>query len=181
MPNKYLIIGGCAVLQLIVTANVYAQPNQTTTCAPINEQQVAALFDRWNHSLATKDPDQVVANYADNAVLLATLANKPRINHEQIEEYFEDFLKKAPQGTINDRVIRIGCNWASDTGVYTFTLKPENTSSEHEDEDEGQGIADDINQQQQVQARYSFLYEYINGKWLIVHHHSSLMPHKDEF
>ena len=30
-----------------------------------NEAEIAALFDRWNASLATGNPDNVVANYAD--------------------------------------------------------------------------------------------------------------------
>ena len=50
----------------------------------------------------------------------------------------------------------VGCNIAQDVGTYTFTFKG------------GRKVA----------ARYTFLYEHTDGKWLIEHHHSSAMPEK---
>jgi hypothetical protein len=44
-----------------------------------SKKEIASLFDRWNTSLKSGDPDQVVKNYARNSILLATLANKPRL------------------------------------------------------------------------------------------------------
>ncbi len=126
-------------------------------CTPLNPQKVASLFDRWNNSLQTKDSNKVAANYAADAILLPTISNRPRTNHKEIISYFNNFLKANPVGTINQRVIRYGSDWASDTGLYTFTLT-ENGKS------------------RQVRARYSFVYECIDGQWLIVHHHSSMMP-----
>ena len=125
-------------------------------CASTDEAAVASLFDRWNNSLKTLDSDKVVANYADDAVLLPTVSNKPRTNHEEIKDYFNSFLKKEPSGVIDKRIIKIGCNVAQDVGVYTFTFKGG----------------------QKVQARYTYVYEYENGNWLIAHHHSSVMPEK---
>ena len=125
-------------------------------CASTDEAAVASLFDRWNNSLKTLDSDKVVANYADDAVLLPTVSNKPRTNHEEIKDYFNSFLKKEPSGVIDKRIIKIGCNVAQDVGVYTFTFKGG----------------------QKVQARYTYVYEYENGNWLIAHHHSSAMPEK---
>ena len=125
-------------------------------CASTDEATVASLFDRWNNSLKTLDSDKVVANYADDAVLLPTVSNKPRTNHEEIKDYFNAFLKKEPSGVIDKRIIKIGCNVAQDVGVYTFTFKGG----------------------QKVQARYTYVYEYENGSWLIAHHHSSAMPEK---
>jgi len=37
-----------------------------------SEQEIAALFDRWNRSLQTGDAHQVVANYAARSILLPT-------------------------------------------------------------------------------------------------------------
>lgn len=46
--------------------------DQTTemACVNTNETEIARLFDRWNQSLQTGDPDKVVENYADDAILL---------------------------------------------------------------------------------------------------------------
>ena len=48
-----------------------------------SKKEIASLFDRWNKSLKSGDPDQVVKNYAKNSILLATLANKPRLTVAQ--------------------------------------------------------------------------------------------------
>ena len=149
MKKSLIVVTAIALGTLAGQANA-----KSTECAKISEKEVAALFDRWNASLKTGNPDAVVANYADDAVLLPTVSNKPRTNHAEIREYFVHFLEKEPQGTIDKRIIKIGCNVAQDVGTYTFKLKGGKT----------------------VPARYSFVYEKENGKWLIEHHHSSAMP-----
>jgi len=136
------------------SASAFAQAPATATCQAVNEQQVAALFDRWNASLATLDADKVVANYASDGVLLATVSDKPRTNPAEIHDYFVKFLKSTPQGKIDSRIVKIGCNIAQDVGTYTFTLKGG----------------------KKVHARYTYVYEFQNGNWLIAHHHSSAMP-----
>ena len=135
---------------------VEAKGKTKATCRNTSEQEIAGLFDRWNNSLATLDPVKVTANYAPDAVLLPTVSNTPRTNHSEIRAYFVDFLQKTPQGKIDRRIVKIGCNLAQDVGVYTFTLKGG----------------------QQVQARYTYVYEYRDGRWLIAHHHSSAMPER---
>ena len=145
------------VFTAATTLPVHAK--DTRTCTKTSTQDIAAIFDRWNASLATLDPDKMAALYTPEAVLLPTLSNKPRTNHEEIRDYFVHFLEKKPQGKIDFRVIKIGCDSASDTGLYTFTLHDTNGKA-----------------QAKVSARYSYVYEYLNGQWLIEHHHSSAMP-----
>lgn len=127
------------------------------TCAAATPQQIAGLFDRWNASLRTGDPDKVVANYAADGVLLPTVSNQPRTNPGEIRDYFVKFLKSGPQGTIDNRIIKIGCNVAQDVGTYTFKFADGKT----------------------VHARYTYVYEWQNGQWLIAHHHSSAMPERE--
>lgn len=142
------------------TAPVAAPGAHTTEqCAVISTEQVVGLFDKWNASLKTLDPDTVTANYSDDAVLLPTVSNTPRLNHAEIRDYFVHFLQKKPQGTIDSRTIKLGCNTAIDMGVYTFKLQ-------------------DGKKTKSVQARYTFQYVIENGKWVIEHHHSSAMPEK---
>jgi uncharacterized protein (TIGR02246 family) len=136
-----------------LAAPTFAQP-ASASCAAASEPEIAALFERWNDSLKTLDPDRVVANYASDGVLLPTVSNEPRSTPAAIRDYFVKFLKNAPQGKIDSRFIKIGCNVAQDVGTYTFTFKDGAT----------------------VHARYTYVYEWQNGHWLIAHHHSSAMP-----
>jgi uncharacterized protein (TIGR02246 family) len=39
-------------------------------------ESIAALFDRWNEALATKDPATVANMYGHDAVLLPTVSNE---------------------------------------------------------------------------------------------------------
>lgn len=152
LPSILFLVVITAATPLLV------QADDSGYCARASEQEVVALFDRWNASLATLDPDKVLALYAPDAVLLPTISNKPRTNHEEIRDYFVQFLKKKPHGKIDFRIIKIGCNVASDTGLYTFTLH------------------DTKGKVGKVSARYSYVYEHLNGQWLIEHHHSSVLP-----
>ena len=152
---------------LLILGNLFfapmalAESHTQEVCSPITENDVAHLFDRWNNTLKSKNLDNILANYAHDAILLPTLSNTPRVTPEERREYFVDFLKKNPVGHIDQRVIRMGCDWATDSGIYTFTL------SSHD-------------KTEQAKARYSYVYEYIDGKWLIIAHHSSLLPEAGE-
>jgi uncharacterized protein (TIGR02246 family) len=131
---------------------------RTEVCKATNEQEISALFDRWNRSLQTGDPHKVVANYAERSILLPTVSNKPRLTAAEKEDYFHHFLENKPVGKIDLRIIEIGCNTAVDSGLYTFTY---GTSGA------------------QVKARYTFTYRWDGEQWLITTHHSSAMPEKN--
>ncbi len=136
-----------------------ARARDAPACAHITPAQVEALFDRWNKTLATKNPDAVTGNYAADATLLPTVENGPLVGPAAIRGYFVSFLKNSPHGAIDKRIIHIGCNVAYDVGTYTFTLDGEQPGSHST-----------------VHARYTFVYAPSHGTWLIVHHHSSAMP-----
>jgi len=130
---------------------------QSEACKATSEQEVAALFERWNQSLQTGAPQKVVANYAEKSVLLPTVSNTPRLNAAQKLDYFEKFLKDKPSGRIDSRSIEIGCNTAVDAGLYTFTFASTGAV---------------------VKARYTYTYKWDGSQWLITSHHSSAMPEK---
>jgi uncharacterized protein (TIGR02246 family) len=138
-------------------APVSSVASSTPSCAAVTEQQVAELFDRWNDSLSTGNPHKVAENYAPASILLPTVSNKPRLTAAEKEDYFEHFLADGPRGRIDQRFIKIGCNAALDAGLYTFTFSKTGAV---------------------VKARYSYTYEFAQGKWLITSHHSSAMPEK---
>jgi uncharacterized protein (TIGR02246 family) len=147
------LLGGC----VIATGGTHTPSAQSPTCRETNEQEIAALFDRWNQSLQTGDPRQVVANYAQKSILLPTVSNKPRLTPAEKEEYFQHFLEKRPSGRIDMRFIEIDCRTAVDAGLYTFTYA---TTGEV------------------VHARYTYSYRWDGSRWLITSHHSSGMPEK---
>jgi hypothetical protein len=96
----------------------------------------------------------VVANYAPNSILLPTVSNRARFTVAEKEDYFMHFLMRRPEGSIDDRLIEVDCNSATDAGLYTFRF------------------ADGT----KVKARYSFAYKKLGSEWLITSHHSSAMP-----
>ena len=120
----------------------------------MTENNILSLFEDWNSALQTGDPKQVAALYETNAILLPTISNKVRHNHEELEDYFVNFLAKGPVGKIDESNVRTFGDVAINSGVYTFTFK------------------DDAS----VQARFTYVYRWNGQKWLIVEHHSSQMP-----
>lgn len=149
-PKRFAI----AIALFVISGGALAK---TETCHPASNKQIAALFDRWNDSLKTGDPQKVVANYAARSILLATVSNKPRVSVEDKLDYFKHFLESKPVGTIDFRDIMIECNTAIDAGTYTFKF--------------GDGST--------VKARYTFTYVWDGHKWLITSHHSSKMPESE--
>ena len=121
----------------------------------MKEADVLGLFDQWNTALSTLNPDTVTALYADNAVLLPTVSNQVRHNHEEIRDYFVGFLQKAPQGVVDEFNVNIlSDTHVTNSGIYTFTF--------------GDGS--------KVSARFSYLYVASDDGWKILQHHSSAMP-----
>lgn len=150
------IWAGCALLGGFVSpAKGQQVPN--SMCKTTNEQEIAALFDRWNQSLQTGDPRRVVANYAARSILSPTVSNRPRLTAAEKEDYFQHFLENRPSGKIDMRFIDIDCNSAVDAGLYTFTFATTGAV---------------------VHARYTYTYRWDGTQWLITSHHSSMMPEK---
>lgn len=123
-----------------------------------SEPEIEYLFDSWNNALQTGDAATVAAYYANDAVLLPTISNKIRTDHKGIRDYFGHFLALQPNGRIDEKNITINGNIAINAGIYTFTVTKNG-------------------QEEEIKARYSFVYERQNdGEWLIINHHSSAMP-----
>jgi len=131
---------------------------QVTAGKLVTESEIKSLFDRWNRAIQSRDVADVVALYAKDSILLPTMSNKPRLTPAEKEDYFRHFQHKLPSAVVDLRHIDIGTDMAVDSGLYTFTFAETG---------------------EVVQARYSFTYKRIGPDWLIVSHHSSLMPEKE--
>ncbi len=127
----------------------------SAACTPQQEAEILELFAEWNRSLATGDAVKVDANYARDAVLIPTLSNEIRHTPAGRILYFKDeFLPKEPSGKIDKHYLKCSGDIAINSGLYTFTF--------------GDGT--------KARARYTFVYQKRDGKWLIIEHHSSKMP-----
>ena len=122
------------------------------------KRDITALFDQWNEAVKSGDPDRVTSMYAFNAILLPTVSNKVRHNHEEIRDYFAQLLASKTSARIDESNIRIYNDIAINSGVYTFTFS--------------RGVQEPFT----VKARYTFVYQWFGDHWLIVEHHSSRMP-----
>ena len=120
----------------------------------MTRHEILALFQQWNNAIQTGEPKKAAALYAKNAVLLPTISNTVCQNHQDIETYFAIFMARKPIGKIDMADVRIFDQLATNTGVYTFSFKD--------------GTC--------VKARFTFIYQLIDNRWLISHHHSSQMP-----
>ena len=118
------------------------------------EIEIEALFDQWNQALQSKDPKTVSSLYHSDSILLPTLSNQVRHNHEEIENYFIHFLATGPVGSILESNVRVFDDLAINSGIYSFSF--EDGSS--------------------AEARYTFVYRQVEDVWKIVEHHSSLLP-----
>ena len=153
-----LALGAVATVGL---APAQAKPARGTNpaCHRLSPAQLDQQFAAFNASWATKSPDAVAALFDDDAVLLATIASVPRTDPAGIRDYFVKFLKGSPVGRIDSSTIKSGCNWALRMGTWTVIMT-----------DAGTGAKTD------VKARYTFLYQFEDGKWRIEHLHSSVLP-----
>ncbi|MFD3931983.1 SgcJ/EcaC family oxidoreductase [Streptomyces sp. NPDC058614] len=145
-----------------VTAGVSAAgpESKSTKSTKPTKAQIAALFDGWNSALQTGEAETVADRYASDAVLLPTVSPEIRTDRAGIVDYFEHFLVNKPVGKKTKTIVNVlDSNSAIDAGLYEFTLTDPETGEKRE-----------------VEARYTYEYEKRGGKWLIVNHHSSVLP-----
>ena len=141
---------------MIIDKNLqfYNNPKSDLLLKIMSDSDIKDLFVQWNSALQTKDPKKVSALYEENGILIPTLSNKVRHNHEEIEDYFTHFLAKGPVGKINESNIRRYDKTAIHSGLYTFTFEDDTSAS----------------------ARFTFVYRWNGLDWMITEHHSSKLP-----
>ncbi len=123
------------------------------------KDEVETAFANWRAALSSGKAENVVKLYADDAVLLATLADKPITSQRKRTHYFEGLVTRPKmKATLNSEYVRLlDEDDAVISGIYTFSF-----------EDAGKTV--------EIPARYTFVYEKTDGAWKIVEHHSSKLP-----
>ena len=116
-------------------------------------------FQKWMEALKTRNPNEVSNLYSGNSTFLPTVSSEFKKGHAGAKEYFEHFLQKNPSGEIiEEEVQSLTDDVYLHSGMYNFEV----------DGADGRRSV--------VEARFSFVWERINDKWIIQHHHSSVKP-----
>jgi uncharacterized protein (TIGR02246 family) len=140
-------------------AAVFLLACQTALAPETSKAEIAAVTQKWIEGMTRHDVDSVVALYDSEAVLWGTRSPTLRDNPSKVREYF-NMLRTVPptyKAVLGEQRIRVYGNLAINTGTYTF--------SELRD---GKEVV--------RPARFSFVFRNVNGRWLIIDHHSSAMP-----
>lgn len=114
----------------------------------------------WIAAFNATDPTQVLALYAPDAVLWGTLASELIVSREGLASYFQRALGGEPRPSVELQrlVLQSFGELAVASGEYLLQLS-------------------DGKQAQSLPARFTFvLKRTADACWLIVSHHSSLMP-----
>ena len=115
------------------------------------------LITRWLQAVCSHDVNRVLALYTSDAVLLGTFAHEIKQGQELVE-YFRVFLNKADLcGQIDDCIMQETPSGPVLSGIYTFWWV-------------GSGGPE------QERARFSFVFTPSGDDWLILNHHSSVVP-----
>jgi uncharacterized protein (TIGR02246 family) len=125
------------------------------------EAAIAATTDRWLRTVTSGQPEaatEVMQLYAKDAILLGTTSAQIRDTPAEIKDYF-DFFTQLPNLAVADvrSHIRVYGDTAINSGYYSFSY-------------------DKAGQTKMLPARFTFVYQRVNGEWLIEDHHSSAIP-----
>jgi uncharacterized protein (TIGR02246 family) len=128
------------------------------TAAADTKQDVEAATAQWISAFNRKSVADIVALYANDAVFFGTTSPVLRDSPDLVQDYFKS-LPTLGDSTISvgDHRVQLFGDVAINTGVYTRTSTQD-----------GKVV--------QNPARFTFVYQKRQGKWLIVEHHSSVMP-----
>ena len=146
---------GVVVLGLVGGgANVAAD-----TPARPSEADIHAALRHWTEALGSGQGElPVVALYSPDAILLATFDPKPLTSRADITGYFHKLTQNPHlQATIQTEKIDLFADGGVDSGLYTFSYRKGD-------------------EEVRVPARFTFVFRRTPAGWLIVSHHSSVLP-----
>lgn len=126
-----------------------------------DEKLVKEAYYQWCESIGKAHGDAAIVTqyYAPKALLLPTLSQKILSNENHgLDAYFQKLTSHPDiKCTPKKLITRMYKETAINTGFYKFSYT-----------DHGKIV--------NIPARFTFIYEKANGKWLIIKHHSSKMP-----
>ncbi len=161
-PNytKYVIL---LIVVFLAISAVYVVKSPTThriyQCAFTDRSiEIENTFHKWVTALNSGKSEDVVKLYAKDATLLPTLSPKILTTHQQLKQYFDMLAGKPHIKVVVDKLkVSVMGNIAFSNGLYTISYT-----------ENGHTVS--------VPARFSFAYQHRSGQWLIIDHHSSVLP-----
>ena len=121
----------------------------------------AEFIQEWMEAVCSNDVNTIISLYKEDAVLLGTLDKNVRKGRDEIKQYFDFFVKLKPCGKITELVEEDYGRVCVVNGTYDFNLTENNKSVV-------------------APARFTFVLERAEMKWIIQSHHSSKQPKNKE-
>lgn len=147
-------------LCLCTTASAIAMPMHMGC----SKDDAKAAYFTWCHAISTArgNAAKVVRLYAPGAVLLATYSAAPLHNtNGGLDDYF---TKLTSHPNMECRTVKLMTTMngktAINSGMYEFSFTKPN------------------GKEKVIDARFNFVYACRSGHWMIINHHSSVVPNK---
>lgn len=147
--KKYVL----AIFLIFYAVTALAIPKHTP-------EEIEKVSNQWAMSLSAGDPEKIAKLYDKNAILYATFKNKID-NPRDLIAYFKNLMKHQDlKVQFQKKNIRIFWETAVNSGLYTFSFN-----------EKGKVVT--------IPARYTFVYVLEPEGWMIIDHHSSVLPDKE--
>jgi hypothetical protein len=118
------------------------------------------IYNSWVDAMVCpkNDVHRVLDLYHQNAIVLPTFSPTICTNHDQLYNYFKNLIILPTLSITTHDFLSAECNnLIINSGIYTFQYLSQNRPVI-------------------IPARFSFVYKNYDGKWLIINHHSSMLP-----
>jgi uncharacterized protein (TIGR02246 family) len=145
--RRSLVLAG-----LLVLAGCATQPPGA------GEGEVIAAAEAWKAAYDSRDPARIAGMYAKDATFWGTTMKVIATDPAAVFTYFKDAGAR-PNGRVrfDSHNVRVLGDVATDSGAYTFT-----------DQRDGAAVVNP--------SRFTMVFQRRDGKWVLVHHHSSRVP-----
>ncbi|WP_417603263.1 DUF4440 domain-containing protein [Owenweeksia hongkongensis] len=116
----------------------------------------------WKDAIKARQLNKILNLYSEKAILLGAFSPEVASTKSEISQYFKELFKRTDLSVcFLETYITKMEDAAINTGIYRFDYTEDGN-------------------RRSVVARYTFALQYseITGQWLIINHHSSVLPQK---
>lgn len=122
-----------------------------------NSSPIIQVGQQWEKALESRDANKISALYSPEAILYPTFESI-KTTPQEILAYFQKLTQNTDLKVVfNQQHVQLHGDIAINSGFYTFSYR--------------EGSKKII-----VPARYTFVYWREKNHWMIINHHSSVMP-----